>query len=350
MKLPKYTSKDYQVLVWVIFPFSVILNSFIFGRQYFDSWHQFLLATVLTAVAASIDFIICGYIAVTLKARFPYEKQLIRRLSLMILMFLIITGLFLYSLFSGYEAIGFYGYSFNENGFIWAYVCMGIINIFLTFLHEGIARYEEWKANLKETEQAAISYKQSQLFGLKSQINPHFLFNSLNTLSSLINEDAATAEKFLDEMSKIYRYMLRNDDDQLVLLETELSFIESYFYLLSTRYTNAVQLTINVGEEKRWLSLAPLTLQAIFENAIMQNAFSKASPLKLFITIDEGDLVVRHSMQRKIGADKPDIESYLDNLVEKYRLMHAAPITISDDGVDRTIKVPLIVKEEKMAL
>jgi LytS/YehU family sensor histidine kinase len=266
----------------------------------------------------------------------------------MIVMFLTITGLFLFVMFSGYEAIGFCGYTFNEKGFIWAYVCMGITNIFLTFLHEGIAKYEEWKANMKETEQVALAYKQSQLIGLKSQINPHFLFNSLNTLSSLISEDEETAEKFLDEMSKIYRYMLRNDDDQLVLLQTEISFIESYFYLLNTRYANAVQLTIEVGEEKGWMWLPPLTLQAIVENAIMQNAFSRTSPLRLSITLDEGDLVVKNTIQRKMGLDKPDVESALDNLIEKYRLMHASPILIREHGSERTIRVPLIVKEEKL--
>lgn len=348
MKLPKYTGKDYQVMMWVMTPFSIVLNLFIFGKAYYSSWWQFLLATLITVVACSIDFIICGFVAVALKARFPSEKQLNKRLSLMIVMFLIITGLFLFLMFSGYETIGFYGYTFNESGFIWAYVCMGITNIFLTFLHEGIARYEEWKANMKETEQVALAYKQSQLIGLKSQINPHFLFNSLNTLSSLISEDEATAEKFLDEMSKIYRYMLRNDDDQMVLLQTEISFIESYFYLLNTRYANAVQLRIDVGEEKEWMWLPPLTLQAIVENAITQNAFSKTSPLSLSIMLDDGDLVVKNTIRRKMGQDKPDVESGLDNLVEKYRLMHASPISIREHGAERTIRVPLIVKEEKL--
>jgi sensor histidine kinase YesM len=335
-------------MAWVMFPFSVVLNLFIFGKAYYSNWGQFLSATLITGIACSIDFIICGYVAVALKARFPSEKQLNKRLSFMIIMFLTITGLFLFGMFSGYETIGFYGYTFNESGFIWAYVCMGITNIFLTFLHEGIAKYDEWKANMKETEQVVLAYKQSQLIGLKSQINPHFLFNSLNTLSSLISEDEDTAEKFLNEMSKIYRYMLRNDDDQLVLLQTEISFIESYFYLLNTRYGNAVQVTLDVGEEKGWMWLPPLTLQAIVENAIMQNAFSRTSPLKLSITLDEGDLVVKNTIQRKMGLDKPDAESGLDNLVEKYRLMHASPISIGEYGSERTIRVPLIVKEEKL--
>jgi two-component system, LytTR family, sensor kinase len=350
MELPKYTSKDYQVMLWIMLPFSIVLNSFIFGRLYFSGWGIFFFASLLTSVASSIDFIICGYVAVALKARFPTEKQMAKRLTLMILMFLIITGLFLFFLFTGYETIGFYGYTFNENGFIWAYICMGIVNIFLTFLHEGIARYEEWKANLKETEQVRLSYKHSQLLGLKSQINPHFLFNSLNTLSSLISEDEETAEKFLDEMSKIYRYLLRNDDDQLVTLQTELSFIESYFYLLNTRYSNALNLEINVEEEDRTKYLPPLTLQVIVENAIVQNAFSKTSPLRLSIGTSNDELIVSNSLQRKKGIDQMDVESGLDNLIEKYRLIHGAPVRINENASERVIHVPLIYKKEKMAL
>lgn len=350
MELPRYTSKDYQVLLWVMLPFAVILNVFLFGKQYFSGWGIFLSATLITMAAGAVDFIVCGYIAVALKARFPREKQLAKRLTFMIVIFLIITGLFLFFLFRGYEAINFYGYTFNEQGFIWSYISMGIINIFLTFLHEGIARYEEWKANLKETEQVRLAYKHSQLIGLKSQINPHFLFNSLNTLSSLISEDEEAAEKFLNEMSKIYRYMLRNDEDQLVPLKTELSFIRSYFYLLNTRYSTALQLIIATGNDDNPGMLPPLTLQVIVENAIVQNAFSKSAPLKIVISTDDDTLVISNTVRRKIGSDTIDVESGLDNLIEKYRLINSAPLEIKELSGERIIRVPLIVQKEEMAL
>lgn len=351
MKLPKYTSKDYVVLMWVLLPFDVSLNSFIFGKLYYTNWEIFLFATLITGVACVIDFILCGFVAVTLKKRFPLERQLGKRLSMMILLFLMITGLFLYSLFRGYEATGFYGYSFNEGRFVWCYLAMGILNVFLTFLHEGIARYESWNANLKETEELRKSYKQSQLMGLKSQVTPHFLFNSLNTLSSLISEDEEGAEKFLNEMSKVYRYMLRNDDDQLVTLQTELSFIESYIYLLKARYLQALELTVSVEEEDKQKCLPPLTLQVIIENAISQNAFSKTSPLTIDIhTGADGDLVIRNNVQPKIITEATDFESGLDNLVNKYRLLNHTSIAIQERETERIIRLPLIIKNEKVAL
>ena len=344
MRLPRYTTKDYMVLLWVILPVSIVLNSLIFGRLYFSTWYIFLLATLISAIAFCIDFVICGFVAVTLKSRFPHEKHLARRLSLMIFTFLIITGLFLFSMFKGYEAIGFFGYTFNDTGFIWSYIALGIFNIFLTFLHEGISRYEEWKANQKEMEQVKMAYQKSQLMGLKSQINPHFLFNSLNSLSSLISEDEEAAEKFLNELSKIYRYMLRNDDDKLVPLNTELNFITSYFYLLNARYSTALQLKIDVSEADRQKNLPPLTLQHIIENTIAQNAFSKSMPLKVFIGMEGNCMMIKHNIQRKIKSDLVETESGLDSLAEKYKLLHETPFYINEEGNERTIHVPLIDK------
>ena len=131
----------------------------------------------------------------------------------MIFTFLCMSGLFLLLMFKLYANIKYFSYKINEDSFVWAYFAMGISNVFLTFLHEGIARYENWKKNQEETELLKDAYQQSRLLGLKSQVNPHFLFNSLNSLSSLISEDEEEAEVFLDEMSKVYRYMLRNDED-----------------------------------------------------------------------------------------------------------------------------------------
>lgn len=337
--------------MWVLLPFVIALNSVIFGKLYFTSWEVFGLATLLTGIAGAIDFVLCGFIAVTLKKRFPTEDRLGTRLSLMIVMFLMVTGLFLYALFRGYEFAGFYGYTFNEGRFVWCYVAMGILNVFLTFLHEGIARYESWNANLKETEQLRKAYKQSQLMGLKSQVTPHFLFNSLNTLSSLISEDEEAAEKFLNEMSKVYRYMLRNDDDQLVTLQTEIDFISSYIYLLKARYSHALEMEISIGEEERQRHLPPLTLQVIIENAISQNAFSRTAPLRIYLESEnETDLVIRNNVQPKIITEPVDYESGLDNLVNKYRLLNHASLTIEEGASERIIRLPLITKNEKVAI
>jgi LytS/YehU family sensor histidine kinase len=117
-------------------------------------------------------------------------------------------------------------------------------------LHEGVSRFERWSANLEETEALKKTVKQSRLLGLKSQVNPHFLFNCLNSLSSLINESTNEAENFLNEMSKVYRYMLRNDEDLLVQLDKELHFL-SHIMPLKARYGEGIEMHININEEDK---------------------------------------------------------------------------------------------------
>jgi LytS/YehU family sensor histidine kinase len=186
---------------------------------------------------------------------------------------------------------------------------------------------------------------------LKSQVNPHFLFNSLNSLSGLIQEDTEKAEKFLDELSKVYRYMLRNDDDPLVKLSTEIQFITSYFLLLKARYGQAVEWEVSVTEADKEKSLPPLSLQVIVENALYQNKTSKTSPLRIAIISGEGNtIIVKNNVQRKILTETGDQETGLDNLIKKYQLMSEQPVEIREDGSERLIILPLIVKREEVVV
>ena len=183
--------------------------------------------------------------------------------------------------------------------------------------------------------------------GLKSQVNPHFLFNSLNSLSGLIQENTEQAEKFLNEMSKVYRYMLRNEEEQLVPLSTEIQFILSYFSLLKVRYTDAILLDIAVNQEDAENLLPPLSLQVILENALFQNKTEKNSPLRLSIVSGQnGQVKVTNNVQPRVMIEATEHEAGLDNLVKKYSLLVAKPVTIEDNGRERSIILPLIQKKE----
>lgn len=338
--------------MWTItaLPFTVALNSIVFGGAYFKTASIFFTATVLSGLLFSIDFITCGAIALLLKQRMPHEEQTTQRLFLMIVCFVSLSGVFLLTIFHGYELFPSFNYTFNERGFIWAYVCMAIINIFLTLLMEGIARYNNWQENLKETEQLKKTFTQSRLLGLKSQVNPHFLFNSLNTLSSLIAEDEDEAEVFLNEMSKVYRYMLRGDDEQLVPLQTELKFIASYTHLLEKRFGQSLQVKLNINNEDLEKRLPPLSLQVLIENAFTQNSMTKGQPLVINISSRPNDeLLVCNNRQPKAISNDMDIESGLDNLVSKYRLLNNAEVVIKDSEAQRCIFLPLLQTEGGVA-
>jgi two-component system, LytTR family, sensor kinase len=351
IKLPQYNGKDNLIMVIVAPLFALVFNIVNFPKQYFSDVLHFTVFSSISIFEFCIYFILCGGLAVFFKNTFPSEKDLYKRLIVTIIVFLLSTGLVLYGILQTYELIPWFGYRYNENVFLWNYLALGIINIFLTFLMEGIDQYNNWKINLAETEKLNAAYKQSQLNGLKSQVNPHFLFNSLNSLSSLIQENEEKAETFLDEMSKVYRYMLRNDDEQLVTLETELKFIDSYLHLLSARYGEGLQLKINISEECKTKLLPPLTLQVMIENAFTQNIMSKVKPLVIEINSVGADIIIiKNNVQPKAIISMVDFDTGLDNLVKKYVLL-GKPLSVNDNSNEsRIITIPLLTKQEEVML
>ncbi len=349
--LPQYSGRDYIVLGIFILPITIAINAVIFGTRLFADLPLFGLACLVTATVFTLDFILCGMVAVNLKKRLPRDEQTGTRLALMIGVFMLLTGLFLLVLFRGYEMIPYFDYQFNETRFTWACFGMGITNIFLTFLHEGISRYENWKANLRETEALRKVYRQSRYLCLKNQINPHFLFNSLNSLSSLIHEDEKKGEQFLDEMSKVYRYML-HQDEQLVTLDTELKFTGSYLFILKTRYNEALQVQMNISPEARGKWLPPLALQTIIESIISQNTIAKDRPLVISLSTGaNGDLLIRNNVLPRIAAGNGEEDlSGMENLVRKYALLNQPELQIRHVGSEQTIRLPLITNKEEVLL
>jgi LytS/YehU family sensor histidine kinase len=177
-------------------------------------------------------------------------------------------------------------------------------------------------------------------------MNPHFLFNSLNSLSSLIHEDAKDAEEFLDHMSKVYRYLLRNNEEKLVSIETELSFIRSYFFLLKARYKDALELVIDVSADRLEQLVPPLTLQMIVENAINQNAVSRSNPLRILVTDGPKGIQVINSVQPKINSAHSNAEIE-ENINNKYRLLCGCEIMIKENAEQRAIWLPVMMNREK---
>jgi sensor histidine kinase YesM len=334
-----------SIMLWTMTPFSILLNIIIFGREYFSSGRIFLIATTCTFLIMIAIFILYGQIAVTCRQRLPGDDNFLKRTIILISLFLTISALIIFGIYQLYHWIGLLGDSKEETNFTWAYITTGILNIFLTFLNEGIYRFENWKANLKETEELKIAYKQGQLTGLKSQVNPHFLFNSLNSLSGLIQEDTEKAEIFLNEMSKVYRYLLRNDEEQLVTLATEIQFLFSYYSLLKARYGEGIEMKVNIREADKEKMLPPLSLQVVLENALCQNSTSKTAPLRISINSrDENNLAVINNIQRKIFTEATDADACLDNLVKRCGLLCRQPVEIHESGNERTIILPLITK------
>ena len=183
---------------------------------------------------------------------------------------------------------------------------------------------------------------QAQFESLKNQVNPHFLFNSLNVLTSLITVAPDLAEKFTEQLSKAYRYVLEHKGDDLVPLKTELEFIHSYIFLIDIRFKDKLKVDIDLPASKLNYLLPPLTLQLLIENAIKHNVVSKKSPLLIHIFIDANNyLCVDNNLQ--VRADKmASSQVGLRNITNRYGYITDKPVFFGIENSQYEAKIPLL--------
>ncbi|MFC5410126.1 sensor histidine kinase [Larkinella bovis] len=225
------------------------------------------------------------------------------------------------------------------------HIGMALLFAFLVgAIYESMYYLQKNREAILEAETLKKATLQSQYDSLKNQVNPHFLFNSLNSLSSLITEDKKQAGEFLDELASVYRYLLQEGDRELTLLRSEVDFIRSYRFLIQTRFGSAISFAIQVDEPFLDDWLPPLTLQTLVENAIRYNIILPEKPLQLRIqTTADGQLQVINSIQRKplrVAA----MPIGLGSLTDRFQRLGLRPLVISDDGAEFRVTVPLLRK------
>ncbi len=192
------------------------------------------------------------------------------------------------------------------------------------------------KAQLLEKEKALMQYE-----SLRQQLNPHFLFNSLTSLNSLITIDPKAASGFLDSLSKIYRYILKSSEREVVPLSDELKFAESFVKLQKTRFGEGFQVHFKVDEEDLHRKIVPVTLQNLIENAIKHNIIDEETPLVVEIFSENGFLVVRNNLQKKNFVESSNGRG-LVHLKSFYKYLSDQDIEIEENGKHYTIKIPLV--------
>jgi sensor histidine kinase YesM len=214
--------------------------------------------------------------------------------------------------------------------------------IFITHVYETVFLVKQSESEKIRSEQLERAKAEAELEALKNQIDPHFIFNSLNTLSHLIENKPDKARQFNDNLADVYRYILQNKARHLVLLREEMEFLQSYFLLLQIRFENAVKLVIHIDDEimDRYL-IPPISLQILAENAIKHNEFSEAMPLLLEIEMKKDELVVHNRVHRKT-LRKASSRIGLQNLGERYKLTTDKEITIKEEEKDFTVSLPVL--------
>jgi len=213
---------------------------------------------------------------------------------------------------------------------------------FITNIYELMFLNHEREYNLSRVEQLNVAKAQAELEALKNQIDPHFIFNSLNTLSFLIVKSPSSAKLFNDTLAKVYRYILSNKDKDLVLLKEEIEFIHNYFYLLKIRFRNAVNMEVEINDiAAEDFLIPPISLQALVENAIKHNDFSDRSPLKIQVTVSSNYIVVKNAVHLKAHV-VPGSKIGLANLNNRYKLITNKNLIIENSVNFFSVKLPVL--------
>jgi Histidine kinase len=285
------------------------------------------------------------HIIIFARGRYPESNRIAQRIFLQLVLFLLATILLR---FLAWIVVSFwFGYNLYPSFYEFRYsVIVTYISIIpIAAVYEGVYFFQSWKIANIEVQELKKMNLQSQLDSLKSEINSHFLFNNLNTLSSLIEHNPDVAEIFLDELSNVYRYLLQKKQSNLSLVYDEIEFIKSYTYLLKTRYCDGFDVEIEVDESYYNYQIPTLVLQSLVENSIKHNVISAKKPLKIKIYIQNFKIVVENTFQKKLRTVETS-RMVLNSILQKYEILNKSKVEITQDDEFFRVSLPLIDKKK----
>lgn len=339
--------KDFIILLWIS------LGTSLFFFLFFTDEHSlksFMLTLLISSMYSFLIGIGNGFINDFLNKKFPWSEATTKRAIVSIACILVANFIIVY--FCNYmNFVVFQKNATTEQFFSGKYNFTNwfMVNIALlisAFLHAKGFMEELKKTSRKEVVEQKLIAKSAnaQFETLKNQLDPHFLFNSLNVLSSLIDENPKQAQKFTASMSKIYRYVLEQKDKELVTVEDEMEFAKTYCELLKTRFENSVDFIFDVQKEDYRRYVVPLSLQLLLENCIKHNFATSSKPLviKVFSENDtlciENNLQVREQMKESAGIG-------LANIVQRYSLLTKRNVFIEKSEDYFKVKLPILMEK-----
>lgn len=235
---------------------------------------------------------------------------------------------------------------FFRGSYVWQHIFYIILSFGISAFLHARSFMIEWKKSVKQesTKQEIVAKTETAKFeSLKNQLDPHFLFNSLNVLTSLIGENPAQAEKFTTKLSKVYRYVLEQRNKDLVPVSEELKFAKTYMQLLGMRFEDAVQFHIPDEISDSDLKIVPLSLQLLLENAVKHNVVSPSKPLSITIYQEDNYLIIENNINPKEAIGK-STKVGLQNIADRYGLITQKGVKIENNNKTFKVSLPLLYK------
>ncbi len=258
-----------------------------------------------------------------------------------------IVGLFLLRVITSVYLSGNTFSEFIENESYKNYTFGVWITLTIVVIFHGIYFYKKSQEKKLKESQIVAKNQTAKFESLKNQLDPHFLFNSLNVLTSLISENPNQAEKFTTKLSKVYRYVLEQKDKDLITLEEELKFAKSYMELLKMRFEDGINFHIPETVSDPELKIVPLSLQLLLENAVKHNVITSSNPLEINIYEENGYLYVENNINLKQSLEK-STKVGLKNINQRYSLISKDKVVVTDKNNIFRVKLPLLTQKIKV--
>ena len=340
--------KNKKLTFWLLYHVGILLFSIFCAMimKYNQTGKAFVPETILVAATIFTLSALCCYFAIYLvnrAARLSHSELrkkivpffIIFLVSVFVISNLVVSlGVFIWYIVNGMDLNGFLSNLFkNELRF-------ADRNMFFWFMVFSIGFfYILWRKSAQKEQSLREENLKNRYQTLKSQVNPHFLFNSLNTLSELVYVDAKKADNYIQKLSSIYRYILENEETDLISLKKELEFVNQYFNLQKERDNGTISLEIDVPETAEY-KIIPVSLQLLVENAIKHNSMSMEKPLEIKIFKNDNYIVVSNTIQRK-NILESSVKTGLSNLKERVSLIMGRELIVRNGPNQFVVEIPI---------
>ncbi len=335
LSLIKFLKVNFKTILWLMA--AAIVMSWFIWRGCCNKISLLFWIWTLTACIWIALWLGNAYVSQSLDRIYSWYTDPLKRLGVGL------VGMFVYTIGAVYSIIYFYrivlGFEVGdqlEGTFISTISITLVITMFMT----SRTFFANWRKASVDAERAKKESVTAQYESLKSQVNPHFLFNSLNALTNLVYEDQDKAAKFIKQLSEVYRYVLETRTKEVVNLAVELQFLESYFFLQKIRFGENLRIENKLDGVTSMI--APLALQLLVENAIKHNEVSTNHPLMIRLYQQGDSIIVENSLQKKVSLEEDSNGIGIDNIKKRYQFLAKQEVLVLETVDSFTVKLPII--------
>ncbi len=324
-------------LLLILFLSSIM--AYIMGISYPQEWQYLWKRFVITFIIWLVMWYGNGFVAHSLDGIYTFLKDPVKRFILGIIAAGIYSGLAMLGLIWFFKTTVNISIAGNVSTTVFFAVLFSVLIYMVLLAKEFLFSWRELALQEEKMKNEVLA---SNFETLKSQVNPHFMFNSLNTLTSLIYQNQELAAKYVGQLSKVYRSVLTTQKEEIITVAEELKTLESYIFLQSIRFEGKFKVSIELNDDVKKESIPPMVLQMLVENCIKHNEITEEQPLKIEVFAEGTMICVKNKIAKKQVLPGDNSSIGLANIKARYKMLSEIPVEIFDNGNKFIVKLPLL--------